>query len=99
MLHIKDATFVAIVNFSYYISYRGYTDKLDGIITEEFWAEKYNEWNNELSTLLRKIETNNNANHNYMELGIKLLKLVENRYLRYISLSDIEKSETLKLIF
>ena len=99
MLHIKDATFVAIVNFSYYISYRGYTDKLDGIITEEFWAEKYNEWNNELSTLLRKIETNNNANHNYMELGIKLLKLVENLYLRYISLSDIEKSETLKLIF
>lgn len=49
--------------------------------------------------LLRKIETNNNANHDYMELGIKLLELVEILYLRYISLSDIEKSETLKIIF
>lgn len=49
--------------------------------------------------LLRKIETNNNANHDYMELGIKLLVLVEILYLRYISLSDIEKSETLKIIF
>lgn len=48
--------------------------------------------------LLRKIETNNNANHDYMELGIKLLILVEIIYLRYISLSDIEKSETLKII-
>jgi hypothetical protein len=76
-----------------------YTDKLDGIISEEFWAEKHNEWNNELSMLLRKIDTNNNANHDYMELGIKLLELVENLYLRYISLSDIEKSKTLKIIF
>lgn len=76
-----------------------YTDKLDGIISEEFWAEKHNEWNNELSMLLRKIETNNNANHDYMELGIKLLELVESLYLRYISLPDIEKSETLKIIF
>ena len=49
--------------------------------------------------LLRKIDTNNNANHDYMELGIKLLELVENLYLRYISLSDIEKSKTLKIIF
>lgn len=49
--------------------------------------------------LLRKIETNNNANHDYMELGIKLLVLVEILYLRYISLSDIEKSENLKIIF
>ena len=49
--------------------------------------------------LLRKIETNNNANHDYMELEIKPLELVENLYLRDISLSDIEKSETLKIIF
>lgn len=49
--------------------------------------------------LLRKIETNNNANHDYMELWIKLLVLVEILYLWYISLSDIEKSETLKIIF
>lgn len=76
-----------------------YTDKLDGIITEEFWAEKHNEWNNELSILLRKMEMNRNANKDYMDLGIKLLELVENLYSRYISLSQEEKEKTLKIIF
>ena len=76
-----------------------HTDKLDGVITEEFWAEKHNEWNNELSMLLRKIDTNNNANHDYMELGIKLLELVENLYPRYLGQSIEQKVETLKIIF
>lgn len=76
-----------------------YTDKLDGIITEEFWSEKHNEWNMELSMMLRKIETNNNANQDYMELGIKLLELVENLYSRYLGQSVEEKAETLKIIF
>ena len=76
-----------------------YTDKLDGVITEEFWAEKHNEWNNELAMLLRKIETNNSANQDYMELGIKLLELVENLYPRYLGQSLEQKVETLKIIF
>ena len=49
--------------------------------------------------LLRKIETNNSANQDYMKLGIKLLELVENLYLRYLGQSIEQKVETLKIIF
>ena len=49
--------------------------------------------------LLRKIETNNSANQDYMKLGIKLLELVENLYPRYLGQSIEQKVETLKIIF
>ena len=58
-----------------------------------------NAWNNKLAMLLQKIETNNNANQDYMELEMKLPKLVEKLYPRYLGQSLEERSETLKIIF
>ncbi len=78
---------------------RLYTDKLDGVITEEFWEEKHNEWQYELAKTLNKIEAHTKANKNYIEKGVELLELLENLYPRYLQKNIAEKRDLTKIIF
>lgn len=76
-----------------------YLDKLDGNITDDFWAEKNNEWTLEHAAILQKIDAHSKANINYMRQGSELLELLENLYLQYIQLDECEKQKMLNYIF
>jgi len=76
-----------------------YIDKLDGIIDNDFWAEKNNEWTLEHAKILQEINAHEKANINYMQQGVKFLELLENLYSQYIQLKTEEKSKMLQFIF
>lgn len=76
-----------------------YIDKLDGNITEDFWAEKHNEWTLEHAKVLQEIEAHSRANVNYLRQGAELVELLENLYTHYLGLDDTEKTKILKYIF
>ena len=75
-----------------------YTDKLDGIITEEFWQIKNNEWVREHSRIGEDIERHIRANKSYMEEGLKWLELTENLYPLYLRQENTEKAKMLKIV-
>ncbi len=52
-----------------------YTDKVDGLITAEFFKEKTDGWREEQKMLLVKIAQHQQANQNYLEEGVQLLEL------------------------
>ena len=52
-----------------------YLDKLDGIISEDFWLDKHNKWTNELKTIQENITAFENTNINFIEEGAKFLKI------------------------
>ena len=76
-----------------------YLDKLDGLIDDEFWAEKNNEWRLEHARILQDIKAQTRASINYMQQGVKLVELLENLYTQYIQLESSEKAKLLKFIF
>lgn len=76
-----------------------YLDKLDGNITNDFWADKNNEWTLEHARIMQEIDAHSKANINYMRQGGELLELLENLYLQYIQLDNDEKQKMLNYIF
>ena len=76
-----------------------YLDKLDGVISAEFWLEKHNAWTIEHAETLRKIEAYAKADTDYTGFGVQLAELLENLYTRCIQLSEVKKREVLKTIF
>lgn len=76
-----------------------YIDKLDGVIENEFWAEKDSEWRFELAKSISKMEAHMKADKNYMNKGVELLELLENLYPRYLAQNQAEKSKLIKIIF
>lgn len=50
-------------------------DKLDGKITEEFWARKNAEWRRKQIEALAAVERHQNANHLYFGEGARILNL------------------------
>lgn len=75
-----------------------YIDKLDGKITERFWEEKHNQWNNELDTIIRLLAAHEKTTARAMEEGVRILELLENFYREYSGESPMEKAEMLKII-
>ena len=52
-----------------------YEDKLDGTITEEFWARKNAEWRRKQMEALAAVERHQTANHLYLDEGARILDL------------------------
>ena len=75
-----------------------YLDKLDGIIAEEFWLEKHNEWTSDLDRLQNLIKAHDKANKNYLELGIQFLSIIENVKDLYFKQDNFEKVKLLKIL-
>lgn len=75
-----------------------YTDKLDGVITENFWQAKNNEWVHEHSRISEDIERHIKANSSYMQEGLKWLELTENLYPLYLQQNNDEKAKMLKIV-
>lgn len=57
-----------------------YDDKLDGNITQEFYNEKTVNWRREQKDILKKIESHQNADENYIEEGVRILELANRAY-------------------
>ena len=76
-----------------------YLDKLDGVITQDFWQERHNEWTLEHAKVMQLIQAHSAANANYMAEASELVELLENLYSRYIQLNADEKGEVVKIIF
>ena len=75
-----------------------YVDKLDGIISEDFWFEKHNEWNNQLLNNQEIIKAHTVANKNYMDAGIRIIELAGKARDMYLSRPVNEKAKLLKIL-
>ena len=52
-----------------------YIDKLEGKISEEFWADKHSKWTQDLYTIKSNIDAIEKSNINFIEQGEKFLKI------------------------
>lgn len=77
---------------------RLYEDKLDDIITKEFYEEKSKIWMKEQNDILSSIEKHKKANTNYFEQGIQILELTQKLYSTYLQESPKEKGQLLNLL-
>ena len=50
-----------------------YLDKLDGIISEQFWLERHNKWTNDLTSINTSIQAYEKCNSDYMTTGVNIL--------------------------
>ncbi len=77
---------------------QAYTDKLDGIIAEDLFLRKMNEWREEQNQIMAKIRNHQNANQNYLEEGIKILELANKAYSLYQKQNPHQKARLLKIV-
>ena len=75
-----------------------YIDKLDEIVTTEFYQEKTNEWKDEQSKILANIERHKDANTNYFEQGIRILELTQKAYSAYLEQNNTGKRNLLNIL-
>ena len=75
-----------------------YEDKLDGVITEEFWKEQHNRLKEQHEKILITIEAHEKSNISTLEYGIQVLELANNAYNLYLGAEDEEKVKLLKII-
>lgn len=54
-----------------------YLDKLDGLISREFYDQKNTEWRLDQEKILKKIEQHQHANKSYLDEGVRLLELAQ----------------------
>ena len=75
-----------------------YLDKLDGRIDNAFYDRTANAWKVEQTRLLREIERHTDAEHSYMDDGIKLLELARNAGALFARQAPHEKKRLLNLV-
>lgn len=75
-----------------------YVDKLDGKISENFFAEKSNQWRNEQKEILGKIEKLQQASQSYINEGIQLLELAQNAEFLFVKQTPKEKRRLLAIL-
>jgi site-specific DNA recombinase len=75
-----------------------YLDKLDRIITTDFFQEKSREWKNTLEGIKAKLEKHRHVHGNYMEEGARLLDLSQQAAEIYRKLEMAEKKRILNLV-
>ena len=75
-----------------------YLDKLDKVITPEFFSSKSHEWQEKLTGLRTKIDGHGKAHTNYLNEGIELLELSQRALERYNECERAEKRRILNLL-
>jgi len=77
---------------------RIYIDKLDEVVTTEFYQEKTNEWKDEQNNILININKHKDANTNYFEQGIRILELAQKAYFAYLEQNNTGKRNLLNIL-
>jgi DNA invertase Pin-like site-specific DNA recombinase len=75
-----------------------YMDKLDGRIDNDFFDRKATEFRSEQCSVMRDIETHQNANQSYIEGGIRLLDLAQRAHLLFENQPPAEKRKLLDFV-
>lgn len=78
---------------------RLYEDRLDGVITTEFYAERRERYEMERDEVMRALDRHHGANGNYFELGEMLLELASRATDIYKQRSPEEKRQLIKNVF
>lgn len=77
---------------------QAYLDRVDGKITEEFWTEKSNEWQEEKARLMAHLARHQEADDRYLEEGVQILELTRRAYILYKKQTPAEKRQLLGLM-
>jgi len=77
---------------------KAYNDKLDSVISEDFWLSKAKEWREAQERLRNAIAAHEKANQGYFEQGIELLRLSSRAYEMYRVRSLPEKRALLNVL-
>ncbi|HEX9746643.1 MAG TPA: recombinase family protein [bacterium] len=77
---------------------QAYTDKLDGIISEDLWREKSKSWTDELSEIEWQMNSKNGSGTHWLELGTKIIELAKNAYSSYLQADWSQKRNLLKIL-
>ena len=77
---------------------RAYEDRLDGVITEEFWQRKAKSWNGETVDLEGSMSMHREANQNYLDAGVRLIEFAEKAGAKYLKRSNHERRELLDFV-
>ena len=75
-----------------------YIDKLDRAITDKFYREKSDKWQEEQDNVLTSIEKHKDANANYFEQGIYILELAQRVYSLYTKQTSAERRRLLNFL-
>lgn len=75
-----------------------YIDKLDGVVDNDFWLEKKQEWTNQLEEIENLLQAFNNADKKYYDEGVQILELLRNAYSVYSKQNNQEKRKMLKFL-
>ncbi len=75
-----------------------YLDKLDGIILEEYWEAKNQEFQKELSRIHDRITDHQRADSKYKQLGVAILNLSKMAYSLYLKQTNEEKRKLLEIL-
>ena len=75
-----------------------YADKLDGIVTQEFWEEKHNKWQQEKDLLYAKLQSISKTSDKFYWCSNLLLKFVKDAPQLYSSSCPDKKRAILNLI-
>ena len=75
-----------------------YVDKLDGKVSEEFYANTTEKWQEELSGIKSAIAKHENADNNYLAQGSHILELCNKAYAIYLRQTPLENGKLLRYI-
>lgn len=75
-----------------------YVDKLDGIVDNDFWLEKKQEWTNQLEEIENLLQAFHNADKKYYDEGVQILELLKDAYNKYLKQTNHEKRKMLKYL-
>jgi hypothetical protein len=77
---------------------QAYQDKLDGKISEEFWARKASEWQSEEQRILSSIQSLRAARPERLLDASRILELANKAYFLYVKQPPAEKAKLLKMV-
>ena len=77
---------------------RAYEDKLDGLITIDFWKSKSRTWNEELNDIEVSISKHREANENYLYTGSQIIKLAGQAYDLFTQQTNHERRKLIQFI-
>ena len=77
---------------------KAYEDKLDGLISAAFYEQKAKEWKEDMSRLMRSMESHNSADEAYMDLGVALVELADRTVELFQWANDAEKRQLLEFL-
>ena len=75
-----------------------YDDRMDGIITDDFYFEKRDDWQKELDELCFKFEKTATSNRNLIDDANLVIELSKDAHSLYLRQTPKEKAELMKLL-